>query len=142
MFCALCTTPQSVANKYLRPGGERPGAPSTGGRTDGDRGSGARSGGRDGGGSDRPTRQDGPGDFSQLAPAVRQKVDALIASHSRYLNRGHFDAGVVNALKQVGDSQALVVLDEIGGNDMGNVRNPPGYMMGIIARHLRGERNR
>jgi hypothetical protein len=73
---------------------------------------------------------------------MRQKVDALISSHSRFLNRGHFDAGVVNALKQVGDSQGLLVLDEIGGNDLGNVRNPAGYMMGIIARHLRGERQR
>lgn len=148
---------QSIANKYLRPGGDPPraGGGVSGGY--GDRPGGGRPGARDfdadnrdhraGGRFDgrgdrdsRPPRNDGPGDLSTVSQAVRQKIDLLISRFSRYLNRGHFDSGVINALKQIGDEGALQVLDEIASNDLGNVRNPPGYMMGIISRYLRGDR--
>jgi len=146
----------SVANKYLRPGGGDRGG---GDRSfqGGDRGVGmgrrdydSRGGGdrdrdhrpRGGTGVREPgrIRHDGPGDIDGMAPMVQRRIDQLMQTHGQYLNRSHFDEGVVNALKQVGDDCAVRVLDEVASNDLANVRNPPGYMMGIISRYLRGER--
>ena len=99
--------------------------------------------GRSGGGGPRDaprTRNDGPGDLSIVSPAIRQRIEALVTSHGRYVTRAHFDSGIINALNQIGDEGSLKVLDEISQNDLSNVRNPPGYMMGIISRYLRGDR--
>lgn len=76
--------------------------------------------------------------LAQLAPQTQQRIADLISSSGGALSYGHFDRGLSESLLRLPPAAQLGVLDEVGRNDLGTVRNPPAYIMGICKRYLTG----
>jgi hypothetical protein len=75
-----------------------------------------------------------------LPPEQRLLAQSLCKSHAPLLTEEHFDEGVIDSLRRLSHEEGLCVLRELGGNDMGGVRNMPAYIMGIARRYSTGQR--
>ncbi|KAF8056246.1 hypothetical protein HT031_006434 [Scenedesmus sp. PABB004] len=75
-------------------------------------------------------------------PPPRAAAAALVRDHAPLLREEHFDEGVCENLKRLPHADAVAVLGELATNSMAGVRNLPAYIMGIVRRYQRGERER
>lgn len=77
-------------------------------------------------------RQCQPGDFTILTIEVRQRIDDLLRSKSRYVQRYDFDRGVVEELAKLTEKKAVDLLENLKNQNLEGINNMPAFIMSYI----------
>ena len=73
-------------------------------------------------------------ELSSLAPEVRQKIEEVVQSQSRFLRTADFDRGVCYALIKLDVPLALNLLEQFAEQPLENVKNMSAFIMSFIRR--------